>query len=396
MKPGLIKTEEKYNETLARIEELMDVPEGDPLEDELELLVHLVEKYEEEQFPIDLPDPVDAILFRKEQAGLSNSDLIQYIGSQSKVSEVLNRKRPLSLSMIRALHDGLGIPAEVLLNEPGSSIPGEKYSLADFPFTEMFNRGYFSSEFKKLNTAKDQFEECLAGFFKWYESNEFKICCRQSDSKFGLEKHLQAWQARLLNIVSEETLVDFDLKKLDKSFLHEAAHLSYYNQGVLLVREALNRIGIHFVILKHLPKTYLDGACFFSPSGNPVVAMTLRYDRLDNFWFTLLHELAHIFLGHVSPDGREVIIDDTNNPDKVTEIECEANDLAFKTFIPEKKWNESLIKILNEEISINDLAEEYKISPSIIAGRIRFESEDYTKYNDLIGQGQVRKYFEFE
>ena len=114
----IIKTEKEYEEALARIDALMDADPGSIQEEELELLALLVEKYEEEHFPIDPPDPVEAILFRMEQEGLTAKDMIKYLGSQSKVSEVLNHKRPLSLAMIRNLHAGLGIPLEVLVRQP--------------------------------------------------------------------------------------------------------------------------------------------------------------------------------------------------------------------------------------------------------------------------------------
>ena len=113
----IIKTEREYQTMLAHIEELMDAAPNSPEADELELLTFLVEKYEDEHYPIEPPDPIEAIIFRMEQGGLSRKDLIHFLGSQSKVSEVLNRKRPLSISMIRALNEGLGIPAEVLIQE---------------------------------------------------------------------------------------------------------------------------------------------------------------------------------------------------------------------------------------------------------------------------------------
>jgi len=121
MQPKVIKTEAEYEAALARVAELMDAQPGSPDEQELELFALLVEQYEQEHFPIAPPDPVEAILFRMEQEGLTRKDLAAYIGSPSKVSEVLNRKRPLSLSMIRALHRGLGIPADILVQEPQSS-----------------------------------------------------------------------------------------------------------------------------------------------------------------------------------------------------------------------------------------------------------------------------------
>lgn len=118
MYPKLIHTEEEYEAALAHVETLMDAEPGSPAEEELELWALLIENYEEAHHPIPPPDPVEAIHFRMDQLGLKPADLTAYIKSKSKVSEVLNRKRTLSLSMIRALHQGLGIPAEILVREP--------------------------------------------------------------------------------------------------------------------------------------------------------------------------------------------------------------------------------------------------------------------------------------
>ena len=115
MKPRVLKTTRDHKEALAYVGQLMAQPSPD--EAELELWSLLVEKYEEEKFPIAAPDPIEAIRFRMDQAGLQSADLHPYMQSKSKVSEVMNRKRPLSLSMIRALHRGLKIPAEVLVQE---------------------------------------------------------------------------------------------------------------------------------------------------------------------------------------------------------------------------------------------------------------------------------------
>jgi len=116
MKIRILKNEAEYEAALAEIERLMESPKPDV--DRLELLGLLVSDYEDKHYQIDMPDPVEAITFRMEQMGLTRKDLERYIGSRSKVSEVLSGKRRLSLSMIRALHEGLGIPAEVLLGRP--------------------------------------------------------------------------------------------------------------------------------------------------------------------------------------------------------------------------------------------------------------------------------------
>ena len=118
MYPKILHTEKEYESALAHVETLMDAAPGTPEEEELELWALLIENYEAVHPPIPPPDPVEAICFRMEQLGLKATDLTAYIKSKSKVSEVLNRKRPLSLSMIRSLHEGLGIPAEILVREP--------------------------------------------------------------------------------------------------------------------------------------------------------------------------------------------------------------------------------------------------------------------------------------
>ena len=110
-----IKTEQDYNTSIRRIEVLWGAEKDTPHGDELDLLVILVESYEMIHYPIAPPDPVDAIKFRMEQMGMTKADMIQYIGSQSRVSEILNRRRKLTLGMIKSLYKGLRIPAEILL-----------------------------------------------------------------------------------------------------------------------------------------------------------------------------------------------------------------------------------------------------------------------------------------
>lgn len=110
-----IKIEEDYNNAISRIEVLWGAKKDTLEGDELDLLVTLVESYEMKHYPIAPPDPIDAIKFRMEQMGLTNADMEKYLGSQSRVSEVLNRKRRLSLGMIKSLYKGLNIPAEILL-----------------------------------------------------------------------------------------------------------------------------------------------------------------------------------------------------------------------------------------------------------------------------------------
>lgn len=110
-----IKTEQDYQYSLKRIEELWGAKRDTSDGDEFDLLCTLVESYEISHYPIPTPDPIDAIKFRMEQMGLSKTDMAKYLGSQSRVSEILNRKRKLTLKMVKILYSELKIPAEILL-----------------------------------------------------------------------------------------------------------------------------------------------------------------------------------------------------------------------------------------------------------------------------------------
>jgi HTH-type transcriptional regulator / antitoxin HigA len=110
-----IKTKEQYREYLQIIDSLVDCSEGSPEEETLELISILVENYEAKHYPIEAPDPIDAIKIKMEEEGLKRKDLAPFFGSSSRVSEVLNRKRPLTLEMIKKIHHGLGISANTLL-----------------------------------------------------------------------------------------------------------------------------------------------------------------------------------------------------------------------------------------------------------------------------------------
>ena len=112
-----IKTEKDHEKALERLEQIFDAKQGTNEGDELEILSILIEKYEDKYYPIDLPDPIEAIKFRMEQLGLKQNDLTEVIGFKSRVSEILNKKRKLTLEMIRKLNEYLRIPTNVLIQK---------------------------------------------------------------------------------------------------------------------------------------------------------------------------------------------------------------------------------------------------------------------------------------
>ena len=110
-----IKTNKDYEQALIRLELIFDAKKGTERGDELEILGMLIDNYENKKFPIDFPDPIEAIKFRIEQLGYNQTDLANVVGLKSRASEILNRKRKLSLEMIRQIHNSLNIPTEVLI-----------------------------------------------------------------------------------------------------------------------------------------------------------------------------------------------------------------------------------------------------------------------------------------
>ncbi len=386
MELKIIKNEQGHAQALARLDVLMDMDpaEGSVENNELEVLALLIERYEEENFPMDLPSPVDAILFRMDQQGLKNKDLIPFIGSAPKVSEILKGKRPLSIAMIRKLSSGLGIPAEVLIQDSNKQQQYEQETNWEaFPLAEMRKRGYFPDFNGTIHELKEYAAEYLGTFL-----GAVGLDCKTQPMLMRTSAHLRsndketdlyamrAWQARVLHIAKrQKPLKEYVSGTVNQEWMRELVKLSWSQQGPALAVEYLNRFGIHVVIEPHLPKTYLDGAVCLSENKNPIVALTLRHDRLDNFWFTLTHELAHVALHF---DGNESWFLDDLDAVSHDPKEDEADALAQEVLIPASAIQQGLPK---DPAGVESLASSLNVSACIIAGRIRREEGDYQLFN---------------
>ena len=398
----LIKTEEDYGLVLSRIEDLMDAEANTSEAEELELLATLVELYEDEHYAMDKPEPVDAIKFRMEQLGLNQQGLVPFIGSKSKVSEILNKKRPLTLSMMRSLHQNLGIPAEIFLQKPGGNfpkaIPNIEWHL--FPLKEMSKRGWIHP----IKNLKDSAEEAMRLFINYCCPNgeTIEACFREnSGSRINAKTDsyaLNSWCMRIMALAQKNTpQKKFDHANFTPDSLREIAKLSFFDEGPLLAREFLEKHGIHLIIERHLSKTYLDGAALLLDDSTPVVGLTLRYDRIDNFWFCLLHELAHIVL-HLGKENQNLFVDDMDvrvtGRGKQNDIEKEADSLATESLIPNEVWSTSPTKLKPTKKNVLELAEHLKIHPACIAGKVRFEQNNFRLLSKLVGSGKIRTLFE--
>ncbi len=370
---------------------MMPTP-GSPESDRLELLTVLVESYEDKKHPVEAPDPIDAILFRMHEKGYKQADLIPYFGTRSRVSEVLGRKRPLTVPMIRALSVGLGISAETLIGVASSEATTSKEDVdwSKFPVKEMVARGWIQ---KIVGKAARSTEETVKDFISqigWgVGSAAFKRTPLGDAYSPATKYSLYAWLVRVIQKARERKgrIGEFDESVLSSAFLKDLAQLSWSERGPLLAVEFLEKNGIIVVIEPHLKGTMLDGAALKDSDGTPVIALTLRHDRLDNFWFTLLHEVAHIWK-HI---GREETFLDDLDASSDDRREAEANRLAREAFIPRISWKRSDAYLSPTRENIDKLSRELKIHPSIIVGRIQRESENYQVFTDMLGRGEVRK-----
>lgn len=387
-----IRNEEDHLLAINRIEDLIDLeasrntPEGD----ELEIVSLLVENYESRVYNILPPDPIDAILFRMDQLGLARKDLEAYLGGRSRVSEILSRKKPLSLSMIKSLYTNLGIPADILLSDPHIDTNDDIIDIYQFPVDEIRKLGWldsFDGETKDImldyiNPVMDM-NATLAHYRR-------KINYRSG--RVPNEYSLIAWTARIWHLA--------EIRRPDKSFKPkeisvEAARrivrLSTYPDGPLRAIDALRSLGVIVIVEKHLRKTYLDGSLILKRDKNPIIGMTIRYDRIDYFWFTLMHEIAHLIL-HPNA-GITQFFDDLETRITHNKLEHEADTFAREVLIPDDEFEISPAKHLHTPEAAEHLARKLNIHPAIVAGRMRYEAGSFRILGNMVGNGEIRRLF---
>ncbi len=396
-----IRTEADYEAALARIDELMDA-EPESLEgEEFDVLADLVELYGTKHVAMGYPDPVAAIEFRMDQAVLSPRDLVPFVGSRAKVSEVLSGKRAITMPMARALYEHLGIPADVLLREPGAALdePLADIEWSRFPLKAMAKLGWIPDVPDLAERAEEFIGDLIertggrdvAGAALYRKNDHLRANAKMDPYA------LKAWCWKVLATANDSRpKVGYESGTVTLEFLRQVARLSWSEDGPRLAKEFLAKHGIPLVVVPHLPKTYLDGAALRLGDGRPVIGLTLRYDRVDNFWFCLLHELAHVGR-HMDNNEGDAFVDDLTLRDleggREYPKEAQADEWAEEALIPRSIWETSAVRRQPTAMAVINLAKALQVHPAIVAGRIRHERKNYRLLSQFVGTGEVQRQF---
>ncbi len=391
MKP--IRDHADYEKALARIEELISAPEGSPEVDELEVLAILVEKYEEQHYPIPEAPVSEVLKLFMEENNLTPKDMAKYLGSASAVSKVLTGSKDLTVNQIRILSHELKIPLTALV---GGTTEESSVNWEAFPLVEMARRGLFGEKYLRatFKTLAGKARELVTGLIGDARLDFASTRLRQG-IRPGPASDPYAIKAWLVEVAkrAQDNLPAQPYKGISRSDLSDLAHLSKKQNGMQLAIRYLADSGIPVVIVPHYKKSKIDGGVVVIDGGRPAIGLSLRYDRKDYFWFTLLHEVAHIVCDHV----KDYLADDLLDVEDLEKVEREANELVEAVTIPAETFNSIIPDPEAATLeSVIRLAQECDVDVSIVAGRVQYKANEYRKFSRLVGRGRVRAFLEAE
>lgn len=330
-----------------------------------------------QQLPPSRVSPPGRILVRELEArGWTQKDLAEITGRPIQtVNEIIQAKKQITPETALELGEAFGTSAEFWTNletnyrlhlarkenqERDIARKSQLYSLA--PISELIKRGWIQA-----SDSTEELEKKVCDFFgieSIEEPPKLAINFRCSQERDPETIARLAWAKQVENLAKQQTVGQFDREHLQAA-IPKILAFAEQPEDVKQVPGLLLSLGVHFVIVPHLSKTYLDGAAFYL-ENHPVVALTLRYDRIDSFWFTLMHELGHIVAGH-----RGSYLDDLGNL-ALNNEESEANQLAANWLIDPIAFQD-FVATHNPRFSrkvIEQFAHSQKRHPGVILGRL--------------------------
>jgi HTH-type transcriptional regulator/antitoxin HigA len=420
----MITNEKQYRSTKASIEKLtgalaaLDAPTGDfpeafaeaqrsALRSQINELEEEVRFYEDlragkiSEFSAEsLHDLPDILIQARIARGMSQKDLGEFLGvAEQQIQRYeADRYRMASLDRLTEVADALNVRiverAQLLGSPKLDSVDPSAWQA--FPLAEMYKRGWFEDFPGTLAQARKAAGDLIPTFLQGAHSQFVPMGLHRKSVRSSGQVHeaaIAAWEARVRTLADRNPPERaFDRDRLTADWVRGLVALSLDDNGPRNAVDYLRDAGISLVIERHLPGTLLDGAALASADHYAIVAMTLRHDRLDNFWFTLLHEIGHLKL-HIRLGEYAAIFDDNDSP-AADKVEQDADYFAQEALIPEANWNLAVSRFTRNEKSVLADAKRFEVAPAVIAGRIRRDANNYTLFRTLVGNGEVRRQFD--
>lgn len=347
-----------------------------------------------------LSDLPDSLIRARIARGMSQKDLGDALGLKEQQIQryEAERYRSASLDRLVEVSDALGVRIEnraSLVGDPTLTTVDSSDWRA-FPIAEMWKRGWFEDFSGTMAEARKSADHLVPAFMRGGHGAFAPVALHRKSVRSGGAIHeaaIIAWEARVRHLADRNPpAVTFDRDAIDDAWLADLVAFTLDPEGPVRAVDHLRRIGILLVIERHLPGTLLDGAALYTQDGYGLVALTLRHDRLDNFWFTLFHEIGHLKLHIGQARAFAAIFDDTESPANSAHEE-EADLFAQEALLPKAKWDVAVSRFSRTEKSVLTDAKRFGVGPAVIAGRVRREAGDYTLLRAMVGSGDVRRQF---
>jgi HTH-type transcriptional regulator / antitoxin HigA len=350
-------------------------------------------------FPASILDIGQALIEARIAQGLSQRSLAERLNMKEQQIQRYEQERYLTANLTRVAEVAEALQLDLVaffesrnntvLNKVAPNLKGG-FDTSKLPVKEMKKRGWLSLMRLPESVTGPLSDMDLAAAFVSQAVGSHSLHRQHVRAGSTSDEYsLLAWKARVLM----KAKLNAEASKLPgfsgQALVSKLVNLSTRPNGPVEAIHLLRDCGVILIIERHLPSTHLDGAAILLNDEIPVVGLTLRHDRLDNFWFTLLHELGHIFC-HRDRGLREGFFDEEGAP-SVDDLESEADEFAESAFIPNEIWRKSFVRFTNVREQVIQFARERGIPSAVVAGRIRRERKNWTLFSDLVGQGSLQR-----
>ncbi len=337
--------------------------------------------------PAEIFPPGEFIRDEIEARGWTQTDLAEILGRPLKaVSEILSGKRAITPETAKGLGEAFGVDPQFWMNlessyrlsqvKDGTGEVARRAKLYGVvPVKDMIRRQWIKNADDTAGLESEVLRFFAVDSLDALTSMSVAVSARKSTDSDETTPPQHAWYCRAKQIATTLQVSEYREEKFDQ-LIAELLRLTASEQEARRVPRVLGEFGIRFMVIEHLPKTRIDGAAFWLTPNSPVIALSIRLDRIDSFWFTLFHELAHVYYRH-SLGVDNGIAGDEPSTSELPDPEKLANDFARDKLIPACEINSFIARVrpLYSRTRVNQFANRIKVHPGIIIGQLQRREE---------------------